>query len=75
MVEETLELNRGMVVFDTVKEIVAEVMEVGRARVSLRRPNGGVEWERDPKYLRTPTASEMLSARVAEENARSRGEL
>ncbi|MFF1701201.1 hypothetical protein [Streptomyces sp. NPDC058252] len=74
MVEEQFELDRGTVVFDTVKEIVAEVMEVGHTRVSLRRPNGGVEWERDPKYLRPPTASEMLRPRVAEANARSRGE-
>ncbi|MFE2099529.1 hypothetical protein [Streptomyces sp. NPDC059468] len=70
MVEEELELEQGALVYDMVRDVVARVMEVGDSRVSLRNPNGGVEWEREksPRYLRPPTQSELLSARVAKVN-------
>ncbi|MER5754416.1 hypothetical protein [Streptomyces sp. NPDC002088] len=75
MDEEELEIEQGVIVFDTVNEVVAEIMEVGGQKVALRRPNGGVEWWRDKNYLRAPTTSERLSSGVAVANARSRGEL
>jgi hypothetical protein len=75
MVEEKVELKRGAIVYDTVKGVVAEVMEVQGQSVALRPTGGGIEWSRDKGYLRAPTTSERLSPGVAVANARSRGEL
>jgi hypothetical protein len=75
MVEEKVELARGAIVYDTVDEVLAEVMEVQGRRITLRRTNGGIEWSRSKEDLRPPTTSERLSPGVAVANARSRGEL
>jgi hypothetical protein len=75
MVEEKVELRRGVIVYDTVLNVIAEVMEVGPQNVALRRTGGGTEWWRDKDYLRPPTTSERLSPGVAVANAKSRGEL
>lgn len=75
MVGEKADLANGTVVYDTVRGVVAIVMDVQGSRVYLRRPNGGVEWIRDRGAIREPTASESLSPRVGHENARSRGEI
>jgi hypothetical protein len=75
MVEEGLELSRGAVVYDTVAEVLAEVMEVQGQSVALRRTNGGVEWSRSKEFLRPPTATDRMRPAVAAANARSRGEL
>jgi hypothetical protein len=49
-------------------------MDSGRCQVYLRPPGGGIEWTAAPADLEPVVVSEGLSARVAEENARSRGE-
>ncbi|MFI6084145.1 hypothetical protein ACIBBB_24720 [Streptomyces sp. NPDC051217] len=40
--------------------------------VQLRPLGGGREWDADPAHVRPPTPAELLSARVADANARSR---
>lgn len=75
MVEEGLELARGAIVYDTVSEVLAEVMEVQGQRIDLRRTNGGIEWSRNKEFLRPPTATDRMRPAVAVANARSRGEL
>ena len=45
------------------------------ARAYIRPYGGGVEVETDPAMLREPTPEEILSARVAAENRRSRERL
>jgi hypothetical protein len=59
---------RGTIVYDTVSELVAEVMEDQGQNVALRRLTGGVEWSRDKDYVRTPTASERLRPKIAQVN-------
>ncbi|WP_408647547.1 hypothetical protein [Streptomyces geranii] len=41
----------------------------------LRPVCGGSEWEAKPEHVRPATPAEILSARTARENARSRGEV
>jgi len=50
---------------------VGKVMAVGSSLVFLRPPGGGLEWEARIDTLVPVTASEQLSPRVSEANARS----
>jgi hypothetical protein len=64
---------------DTVEDIahrkIGEVMGFVGGYVRLRPIGGGIEWETKPEELRPVTSAEVLSARVADVNARSRGGL
>ncbi|MEF9907057.1 hypothetical protein [Streptomyces sp. P9-A2] len=62
----------GAAVRDTVRDRVGRVMGHVGPYVQLRPLTGGREWDADPLHLRPLTPSELLSALVAEANARSR---
>ncbi|MFC5958282.1 hypothetical protein ACFP51_28665 [Streptomyces pratens] len=62
----------GSAVHDTVRDRVGRVMGHVGPYVQLRPLTGGREWDADPLHLRPLTSSELLSALVAEANARSR---
>jgi hypothetical protein len=62
----------GTLAPDTRTQKVGRVMERGGSLVFLRPPGGGVEWTASPSDLEPVAASDGLSARVTEENARSR---
>ncbi|MEW1721419.1 hypothetical protein [Streptomyces sp. NPDC093109] len=57
---------------DTERGAVGEVVGYVVARVRLRHPRGGDEWEADPGCLRPATPAEELRARVAARNHRTR---
>jgi ribosomal protein L19E len=59
-------------VFDKVKELVAEVMEVHDTRVVLRKPRGGVEWSRFKGDVRPLSEEESLKRKMAAADARRR---
>jgi hypothetical protein len=61
-------VREGDLVIDTVTGRLARVMEVGPTRCTLRRPQGGREWERPRDRLRPATTSEELA-----EQMRARG--
>ena len=67
--------NVGDTVEDTVHRRIGKVMGAEGPYVQLRPISGGREWDAKPSNLRPLTPSEVLSAGVAEANARSRGEL
>ncbi|WP_327185515.1 hypothetical protein [Streptomyces sp. NBC_01334] len=62
----------GEAVHDTVRDRVGRVMDHVGPYVQLRPLAGGREWDADPDHLRTLAPAELLSALVAEANARSR---
>ncbi|WP_329304492.1 hypothetical protein OG410_30770 [Streptomyces sp. NBC_00659] len=62
----------GATVHDTARDRVGRVMGHSGPYVRLRPLAGGVEWDADPDRLRHLTPAELLSALVAEANARSR---
>lgn len=62
----------GRTVHDTVRDRVGRVMGHVGPYVQLRPLAGGLEWDADPNHLRPLAPAELLSALVAEANARSR---
>lgn len=62
----------GEVVRDIARERVGRVMGHEGPYVQLRPLAGGREWDVEPRDLRAMSQSEVLSALVAELNARSR---
>ncbi|WP_406472617.1 hypothetical protein [Streptomyces sp. NBC_01615] len=62
----------GATVHDTARDRVGRVMGQVGPYVQLRPLAGGIEWDADPNHLRLLTPAEVLSALVAEANARSR---
>nr|WP_250306275.1 hypothetical protein [Streptomyces sp. A 4/2] len=62
----------GEVVRDGATGRVGEVRGHGGPYVQLRPVNGGKEWDAKPEQVEPVGMSELLSARVAEANARSR---
>ncbi|QFR98032.1 hypothetical protein GBW32_26220 [Streptomyces tsukubensis] len=62
----------GDAVRDTVRDRVGRVMGHIGPYVQLRPLAGGREWDASPDRLHTLTPAELLSALVAEANARSR---
>ncbi|RCG25504.1 hypothetical protein DTL70_08920 [Streptomyces diacarni] len=65
----------GSAVRDPARDRVGVVMAAEGPRLQLRPLGGGREWDADPDRVRLLTHAELLSARVAEVNARSRGRL
>lgn len=61
----------GEAVRDTARDRVGRVMGQQGPYVQVRPLGGGREWDADPGRLRTLTQDELLSALVAEANARS----
>ncbi|MFB8773327.1 hypothetical protein [Streptomyces broussonetiae] len=64
--------EEGEVVRDLVRDRVGVVMGREGPYLQLRPLGGGVEWDADPARTEPLTATEVLQARVAEANARSR---
>nr|WP_030902789.1 hypothetical protein [Streptomyces sp. NRRL F-5126] len=62
----------GAAVRDTVRDRVGRVMGHAGPYVQLRPLAGGREWDAEPGLVRVLTPAELLSALVAEANARSR---
>jgi hypothetical protein len=62
----------GACVVDTRTERTAVVTDVRDGRLYLRPPGWGEEWEAMPAHVRLATEPERLSARLAEDNLRSR---
>ncbi|MBO8189770.1 hypothetical protein [Streptomyces spirodelae] len=62
----------GSTVRDLTNARVGVVRGREGARLRLRPLSGGREWDADPDRVRLLTHAEVLSARVAELNARSR---
>ncbi|MEU1041489.1 hypothetical protein ACFYP4_02080 [Streptomyces sp. NPDC005551] len=62
----------GEAVRDTVRDRVGRVMGHEGPCLQLRPLGGGLEWDADPRHVRTLSQAELLSALVAEVNARSR---
>jgi hypothetical protein len=62
----------GTAVRDTVRDRVGVVMGHEGPYLQLRPLSGGREWDADPDRVRPLTAAELLRARLAETNARSR---
>ncbi|MFF4173146.1 hypothetical protein [Streptomyces sp. NPDC001744] len=62
----------GAVVLDTTRNVVGRVTGAGGAHLRLRPLCGGLAWEVAPTDLHPLTGAELLSALVAEANARSR---
>ncbi|MFJ6503979.1 hypothetical protein [Streptomyces sp. NPDC091879] len=72
MSEQWFEPQEHDLAYDTVRQCVAEVVEIGLTYVTLRKPQGGgKEWERSKSQIRRPTVSEKLSPRVAALNGES----
>ncbi|MFF2731725.1 hypothetical protein ACFVS9_27940 [Streptomyces sp. NPDC058008] len=65
----------GAAVHDGGSGRVGLVMGHDGPYLQLRPLGGGREWDADPARLRPLGAAELLSARVAEANARSRASL
>lgn len=64
----------GEAVEDTATGRIGRVMGHEGPYVQLRPIVGGREWDAEPGNLREVSLAEVLSAGVAEANARSRGE-
>ncbi|MBU7596406.1 hypothetical protein JGS22_001805 [Streptomyces sp. P38-E01] len=62
----------GEVVRDIARERVGRVVGREGSYVQLRPLGGGREWDAEPRELRAMSQTEVLSALVAELNARSR---
>ncbi|MFG3512078.1 hypothetical protein [Streptomyces bobili] len=62
----------GEAVHDSARDRVGRVMGHVGPYVQLRPLAGGREWDADPGHLRRLTPAELLSALVAQANARSR---
>ncbi|MFE4540522.1 hypothetical protein ACFRKB_36575 [Streptomyces scopuliridis] len=62
----------GESVHDTARDRVGRVIGNEGPYIQLRPLAGGREWDADPDHLRTLTPAELLSALVADANARSR---
>ncbi|MFD4377098.1 hypothetical protein [Streptomyces sp. NPDC058486] len=62
----------GAAAKDLSTDKIGFVMGEQHGMVQLRPLSGGVEWEVTPDQVVTPTAEEVLSARVAVENGRKR---
>lgn len=62
----------GDTVHDTLRDRVGVVMAHEGPYVQLRPLGGGREWDADPARIRPLTPAELLSARVAYVNTRSR---
>jgi hypothetical protein len=62
----------GTAVRDTVRDRVGVVMGHEGPYLQLRPLSGGREWDAAPDRVRPLTAAELLHARLAETNARSR---
>ncbi|MFE9341209.1 hypothetical protein [Streptomyces sp. NPDC007063] len=65
----------GSAVRDLARDRIGVVMEREGRYLQLRPLGGGREWDADPDRVRLLTHAEVLSARVAETNARSRRRL
>ncbi|MFF5929018.1 hypothetical protein [Streptomyces hydrogenans] len=61
----------GVTVLDTARNRVGRVMGADGPYLQLRPLGGGREWDAVPARLRVLTRTEVLSALVAEANARS----
>jgi hypothetical protein len=64
----------GTLMMDTARDRVGEFQWVGGGRFHLRPTDGGREWEVTPTCVREATDEERIRARVAAQNARSRGD-
>lgn len=64
----------GTPVRDTVRDLIGVVMDREGPYLQLRPLGGGREWDADPSRIQLLTQTEVLSARVAQANARSRQE-
>jgi hypothetical protein len=62
----------GEAVRDTARDRVGRVMGHVGPYLRLRPPGGGREWDAEPRHVRTLSQDELLSALLAEVNARSR---
>ncbi|MFH8469980.1 hypothetical protein [Streptomyces sp. NPDC017991] len=62
----------GKVVRDAARGLVGRVMGHEGPYIQLRPLSGGREWDADPDHVRDLTPDELLSALLAEVNARSR---
>lgn len=62
----------GEAVHDAARDRVGRVMGHEGPYIQLRPLAGGREWDADASHLRPLTQDELLSALVAEVNARSR---
>lgn len=62
----------GTAVRDTVRDRVGVVMGREGPYLQLRPLSGGREWDAAPGHVRPLTPEELLRARLAETNARSR---
>jgi hypothetical protein len=65
----------GTAVNDTARNRVGVVMAHDGPYLQLRPLSGGREWDADPSRIQLLTVAELLSARVAEANKRSRREV
>lgn len=65
----------GDTVHDTLRDRVGVVMAYDGPYVQLRPLAGGREWDADPARVRQLAPAELLSARVADVNTRSRSGL
>jgi hypothetical protein len=61
----------GEAVRDTARERVGRVMGHEGPYLQVRPFGGGREWDADPHHVRTLSQDELLSALLAEANARS----
>ncbi|MEV6177602.1 hypothetical protein [Streptomyces sp. NPDC052015] len=62
----------GEAVRDTARDRVGRVMGHEGPYVQVRPLGGGREWDADPRNVRPLSQGELLSALLAEANARSR---
>ncbi|MFE0733412.1 hypothetical protein [Streptomyces sp. NPDC058855] len=62
----------GAIVLDTARNHVGRVMGAEGPYLQLRPLGGGREWDVEAAHLHPLTGAELLSALVAEANARSR---
>ncbi|WP_405675506.1 hypothetical protein OG292_07470 [Streptomyces sp. NBC_01511] len=65
----------GDTVHDTARDRVGIVMAHQGPCLQLRPLGGGREWDADPAHVRPPSPAELLSAQLAEVNARSRQQI
>ncbi|MFV0127307.1 hypothetical protein ACLGI4_06275 [Streptomyces sp. HMX112] len=65
----------GVAVLDTVRDRVGRVVGREGPLLRLRPLGGGLPWDADPRHIRPLSRSELLSALLAELNARSRRRL
>jgi hypothetical protein len=65
----------GTTVRDTIRDRIGVIMGHEGPHLQLRPLSGGREWDAAPDHVQPLTPAELLRARVAETNARSRQEL